>query len=119
VRAWLARAGLRLAEERLALERGRFYVALAAERGASPPAAEDLGAEDLLEVGPRLLESGDPLVASFWRRREARLSGLVAEASRARDGSAAPRLAASLEQARRVREALARRAGAGSIARRF
>lgn len=73
LRGWLARHGYALVDERLAVDRERHYIVLAAEAGAwSPTEAE-------LQVGPWLMRRGGP-VFERWLRRE------LALAERARAG---------------------------------
>lgn len=70
VRRWLAENGFRIVDERIGVERGRFFAAIAAEAGRptrSHDPAPPLSEEDLLEVGPCLARSGDPRVAAAWR----------------------------------------------------
>jgi tRNA (adenine22-N1)-methyltransferase len=71
LRRWLRDRGIGLVDERLALERGRFYVVLAAEPGApaDPRPCPGLDEDELLEAGPWLVRSSDPLVRQFWRQR--------------------------------------------------
>jgi tRNA (adenine22-N1)-methyltransferase len=70
VRRWLFEHGHAIVDERIALDRGRFYVAMAAEPGAEP-GYEDLSPaerEMIEEAGPCLLRSADPLVRDYWER---------------------------------------------------
>ncbi len=70
LRTWLAERGLGVVEERLILERGRYYLVLAAESRAEPvPRHATLSREDLLEAGPRLVRSPEPLVQGYWREQ--------------------------------------------------
>jgi tRNA (adenine22-N1)-methyltransferase len=73
LRGWLARHGYALVDERLALDRGRYFVVLAAERGEAAPSELEL------LVGPWLLRRGGPVFRQ-WLRRE------LALAERARAG---------------------------------
>ena len=72
VRRWLTDHRWRIVEERIAEERGQVYVALAAEpaRGDPLPSHPELDAEDLIEAGPCLVRSTDPLVRQVWSDRE-------------------------------------------------
>lgn len=101
LRRWLFDHDWCLVDERLALSRGRFYVALAAERGAgcAPPAHPSLGTQDLLAAGPYLLRGPDPLLRPFWHGQERRLARIVA---RRRDAGGMSRARARHEQARRI-----------------
>jgi tRNA A22 N-methylase len=56
--------------EKLVRERGRFYFIMAAElqRHHGRYVHPSLGFDDLLEAGPLLVRSGDPLVRAFWLR---------------------------------------------------
>jgi tRNA (adenine22-N1)-methyltransferase len=70
VRRWLLGNGYGIVAERIALERGRFYVAVAAERGraAAQPIDPRLDQAVIEEAGPCLVRSGDPLVRACWER---------------------------------------------------
>lgn len=104
VRGWLASRGLGIVAERLVLDRGHFYVALAAEvRGAGIGEGwPGLDEDDLLEAGPCLLRSGDALVRRYWRFRERREERILRQARGAGRDAARRRHA----QARRVLAAL-------------
>lgn len=106
VRRWLGEHRFGLVAERMIRERRRYYVILAAERGADtdgqPPAP--LRAGDLAEVGPYLARSGDPVVRSFWIDEARRLSRALSGAPPGSAREARLRLALS----RRVLRALER-----------
>lgn len=104
LRRWLAAHGYSLVDERLAAERGRFYVALAAEPGAGPP-LDDLE----LEVGPLLLARAGPDFLAYARRELRLLHAEVDALQRSDPGS--PRLAARLARLGLWRAALARALG--------
>lgn len=106
LRRWLTRHRLALVDERLARERGRFYVVIAAEPGDPAPLSPLE-----LEVGPRLLARNDPQLAPFVRRELALCDRAVAGMRRARDAPA--RLAELLARRDLWREALAHSAAAG------
>ncbi|HXV77584.1 MAG TPA: tRNA (adenine(22)-N(1))-methyltransferase TrmK [Candidatus Polarisedimenticolaceae bacterium] len=94
VRRWLCSAGLGIVAERLARERGRDYVAIAATRGAAAARAwrPTLPDDDLLDAGPFLVASGDPLVRAHWQRELRRLDRVLDRArGGARRGAAARR----------------------------
>lgn len=106
LRAWLSGHGYALVDERLAFDRGRRYVVLAAERGEAA-----LSELELL-VGPWLLRRGG---AEFerWLRRELALAERArAGLSRAATGRAGELLAAEA-RCRLLAEALAISPGAG------
>lgn len=89
LRRWLAARRYTLVDERIAAERGRFYVALAAEPRAGPP----LG--DLeLEVGPHLLTRVGPTFLAYVRRELRLLDAEIDALQRSDPGS--PRLNARL-----------------------
>jgi tRNA (adenine22-N1)-methyltransferase len=96
VRRWLLDEGFGIVDERLGIERRRFFLALAASPGTegsplpAPPAP--LSTEDLLEVGPRLAVSGDPLVAEFWARQLERAERILAAGAGGRGGREAERI---------------------------
>ncbi len=104
VRGWLAERGFRHAEERLVLDRGRFYALIAAEPGRERLVHPRLSREDLLEAGPVLVRSGDPLVALYWTRWLDRHERILV---RARPGAARDEALRQRDLARRVLEALA------------
>jgi len=70
LRRWLIEHRLAIVHELLVVDRGRFYELIAAEpgpgrAGLSHPHLSD---DDLFEVGPRLVRSGEPLVGELWQR---------------------------------------------------
>lgn len=93
VRRWLARNGLPIVDERLVRERGRFYVVLAAEWSAPtrPSAYGGLGAEELLEAGPCLVRSPDPVVRLYWSERLDRMERILRRAPSGPGSAAAAR----------------------------
>jgi len=70
LRRWLAGHDYPIVEEKLVLERGRFYFVMAAALRPRAGAYRHplLGFDDLLEAGPLLVRSGDPLVREYWCR---------------------------------------------------
>ena len=103
VRAWLVAHGFRHVEERIVLDRRRFYVLIAAEPGNERLTHPALAAEDLLEAGPRLVRSKDTLVVLFWTRWLERHERIL---SRAHRGSARDEAVRQRDLARRVLAAL-------------
>ncbi len=103
VRTWIVEHGFRHVEERLVRDRGRFYPLIAAEPGREPLAHPRLSRADLLEAGPLLVLSGDPLVGLFWTRWLERHERILA---RARSGAARDEAVRQRDLARRVLEAL-------------
>ena len=81
VRRWLAEAGWRLVSERLTVERGRFHVTLAAERGddAEQYRHETLSREDLYAAGPLLVRSQAAEVRRYWQLQRDRLASIPGE----------------------------------------
>jgi tRNA (adenine22-N1)-methyltransferase len=69
VRAWLSDHGWRLVSEQISIERGRFHVTVAVERGDDADLYSDprLSREDLLAAGPLLSRSRSLAVRRFWR----------------------------------------------------
>jgi len=110
LRAGLLRRGLAIVDERLVEDRGRTYLVLAAEpdAGAALPAHAELTAEELLEVGPLLAGSGDPLLLGLWRR-ELRRRGEITRRATGDDLRQARR---AWRRARRIVEVLGRVAAA-------
>jgi tRNA (adenine22-N1)-methyltransferase len=103
VRTWLSANGFRHAEERLVHDRRRFYLLIAAEPGRERLEHPRLSREDLLEAGPRLVRSRDPLVDVFWSRWLARHERILV---RARSGDARDEAIRQRDLARRVLAAL-------------
>jgi len=70
VRRWLFDRTFSITAEKLTIDRGRFYVAIAAEAGPGPFGPEHplLDRAEIEEAGPCLVRSSDPLVRAFWRR---------------------------------------------------
>ena len=107
VRRWLAQNGYAIVDERMVRERGRFYVAIAAEpRGDETPQSHPrLDPQDLEEAGPCLVRSPDPVVRGYWRRVLRDQEWILSRGSRGAGGAAARR---RLERARRVLAVLPR-----------
>jgi len=70
LRRWLVDHGYSIVDEVLRREGRHFYVVVAAEPRPDAVLASQgaLDAEDLLEAGPCLVRSGDPLVREYWER---------------------------------------------------
>lgn len=60
VRVWLYENDWHIAAERLALERGHFYVIMAAQ-----PGGEAMPDAETLAIGPGLIENRDPLLGAY------------------------------------------------------
>lgn len=103
VRGWLLEHGFRHADERLVLDRGRFYTLIAAEPGPERLEHPRLSREDVLEAGPLLVRSQDPTVAFFWTRWLERHERILA---RARPGAARDEALRQRDLARRILAAL-------------
>jgi tRNA (adenine22-N1)-methyltransferase len=108
-RGWLSKNGWRPISECLTLERGRFHLTLAAERGPDSDLYRDptLSREDLLAAGPLLVRRPTPDVAAYWRLECLRFASILARAE------ARPTLArarAGLARAERLVAAISRRA---------
>jgi tRNA (adenine22-N1)-methyltransferase len=95
LRRWLVARGFAITAERAALERRRLYLVLLAEPRPDPEPRPHplLSRDELLEAGPCLIRSGDPLVGDFWRRERARLAAVVAVAAGRARARAEARLA--------------------------
>ena len=78
LRGWLVARGLVLVDEQLVEDRGRFYAVIAAERGPS----RELSPLEL-EVGPRIVARGGPVLVRWLRRELALCDGAAAGLSRA------------------------------------
>src|SRR5690606_37795051 len=64
VRHYLIRNGYRLTDEELVCDGGEIYEIICAAPGEEP-----MPTDVLLEVGPRIVEQGDPLLPKFIERR--------------------------------------------------
>jgi tRNA (adenine22-N1)-methyltransferase len=105
LRRWLIEHQLDIVDEKLVVDRGRFYELIAAEPGSGRSGIShwSLAEEDLLEVGPCLARAGDPLVRELWRLHLRRYEGILATIDReARRKEVARRR----DQARRILAAL-------------
>jgi tRNA (adenine22-N1)-methyltransferase len=105
VRRWLAGGGFGIVAEQVARERRRFYFALAAEPapGADPEHHSRLDPEDLLEAGPALILSADPLLTQYWQAQLRRQERIL---RRARPGSGLEKAAGRRALALRILAAL-------------
>ncbi len=105
VRRWLCDHRWAPVEERLVLARRRFYALVAAEpgAGAAGPCPAGLSRDDLLEAGPLLVRSGDPVVARYWREWLARHERILRGA---RPGPAQDEAVRQRDLARRILAAL-------------
>ena len=105
LRRWLVERGRAIIDERLVVDRGRFYVVIAAEpaNGTERPAHPRLGFDDLMEAGPCLVRSGGPVVLRYWRRTADRLEGVLALST---TGTGRARARRGRDLARRVLAAL-------------
>lgn len=101
LRRWLVQNGWRLAEEVLVIERGRYYVVIAAERGE-----ETAGEEWLLEIGPRLLERRDPLLKGYLLQLKENYQRILSSLARTRSPAAARRAIALTARLAKIREVL-------------
>ena len=80
VRAWALRSGWHLRDERMIVERGRFFTVCAFVKGSgADPAYAVTGwtAAALCIVGPRLLVSKDPVARKWCEAQRARLAHWV------------------------------------------
>ena len=105
LRSRLVKRGFAIVNERMALERGRFYTVIAAERrpATGPPAHPTLSEDDLLQAGPCLVRSGSPVVRAYWIQVQQRTGRLV---DRAGPGRAHERTVGQWALATRVLAAL-------------
>ena len=87
VRDGMLERGYAIVDEAAVEDGGRYYAAVAFERGAGLPTFPGLETDDVLAAGPRLLGRRDPATRRHWERQLARLAGFPArEADRARAG---------------------------------
>jgi tRNA (adenine22-N1)-methyltransferase len=99
LRRWLVERGYGIVDERMAHDRGRFYVVVAAEPGAAPPRHPRLGLDTLLEAGPCLVETRPPLLKRYWQVERDRLARILEQAP---EGPARDRAASRHTTATRV-----------------
>ena len=99
VRRWISEHEFRHAAECLVLDRGRLYTLIAAEPGRERLSHPRLSLDDLLEAGPRLVRSRDPLVPVYWARWLERHETILA---RARPGAARDEAVRQRDLAKRV-----------------
>jgi len=101
VRRWLLDHDYGIVLETMVRERKNDYAIMAAEPGAAARARWNgpLALDDLLEVGPCLIRSTDPLVREHWERERLRLEGVDTPDG---DGTAAGPVRERLELTRRV-----------------
>jgi tRNA (adenine22-N1)-methyltransferase len=101
VRRWLLDHEYAIVLETMVRERGNDYVILGTEprKDARDAWCGPLAIDDLLEAGPRLIRSADPLVRDHWERERRRLERIV---SPRLDGSATDETLERLELANRV-----------------
>lgn len=101
VRRWLLDHDYGIVLETMVREHKNDYVVMAAEPGERTPGAWSgpLPLDDLLEVGPCLVRSPDPLVREHWEREERRLEAVFSPGD---DGASAGEARNRLELARRV-----------------
>jgi tRNA (adenine22-N1)-methyltransferase len=113
LRGWLLDRGLRIVEEELVEEGGRFYPVIAAEPGEPGDllAHPRLAPEELLEAGPCLVRSPNPTLLRYWQGQQERLEGILRSLP---PGGRAARAASALARARRIVGELA---GTGSSRR--
>jgi tRNA A22 N-methylase len=108
LRRWLVDHGYSIVEETLIREGRRFCVVIAAEPRPDAALASQgaLESEDLLEAGPCLVRSGDPLVREYWERALRREQRIL---ERCGGGERASRSRHRRDRALRVLAALNRR----------
>ena len=101
VRRWLLEHDYGIVLETMVRERKNDYSIMAAEPGAAARSSwtGPLPLDDLLEVGPCLIRSSEPLVREHWERERARLEGVVGPEDH---GTATVRARERLELVRRV-----------------
>ena len=74
VRAGMLDRGFAIVDEASAVAAGRFYVAIALERGAGLPSFPGLEPDDVLAAGPILLIRRDAAARRHWERQRERLA---------------------------------------------
>lgn len=96
VRGAMIERGFAVVDEAAVEDAGRFYAAIAFERGAGPASLPGLEPGDVLAAGPVLLSRRDPALRRHWERQRDRLAGFPA---RAADLARAERIVRWLESA--------------------
>lgn len=100
LRLWMVDNGWRVAEETLVKEGGRVYAVVAAEQGE-----ESVKDRFLVEMGPRLVEKGDPLFLTYLQEQDKKYRRILESLARGRFVTArkkAEKLTAKLEKIREV-----------------
>jgi len=88
VRRWLLEHGYAVVRETMVRERGYDYVVLAADAESDREAwSGPLPLNDLLEAGPRLIHSSDPVVRDHWEREAQRLGSVASTGTRSQEQS--------------------------------
>lgn len=101
LRLWLVDNGWRLAEEALVEEEGRLYEIVVAEQG------EEVTRDRLLlELGPRLIEKGDPLLVSYLEHRKQNYQRVLSSLARSRSPEAQEKAILLTAKLAKVRELL-------------
>jgi len=93
LRRWLVEKGRTIVDERMVVDRGRFYVAIAAEprRDAQHPSHPVLSFDDLMDAGPCLVRRGGPVMRRYWSRTLRRLDRVLETATARTDRTRARR----------------------------
>ena len=94
-RAGMLEAGFAAVDEAAVEDAGRFYAAIALERGSRLPEFPGLEPGDVLAAGPILLARRDAAARRHWERQRERLADLPA---RSTDLSRAERLLSFFER---------------------
>lgn len=104
LRLWLVDNGWRLVEETLVEEEGRLYEIVVAEQG------EEVTRDRLLlELGPRLIEKGNPLSVSYLERRKENYQRVLSSLARSRSPEAQEKAILLTAKLTKVKELLRNR----------
>lgn len=101
LRLWLVDNGWRIAGERLVEEDGRIYPVIAAE-----PGEEKVKDRFVLEIGPKLVENGDPLLVDYLEKIKYDYQRMLSGLARSRSGQAQGKAIKITAKLTRVRELL-------------
>jgi tRNA (adenine22-N1)-methyltransferase len=109
-RRWLSENGWCLIAERITVERNRFHLTVAAERGDDARLYGDAAwsRDDLLAAGPLLVRSPTPEVAALWRQERDRFASILAGSG---SGASRERARLGLARVERLLASISKRAG--------
>jgi len=102
LRLWLVSHGWKIADEHLVEDEGRIYVIIVAEHGH-----ESVDNPVLLELGPRLLEKGGPLLEVYLNGFIEKYERILAGLARAQSSVAGEKAAVIMDKLAKIKEVAA------------